>query len=139
MTNWLSKYHLSNKKVIVISRVAIFEYDVVILCGLSESTIIDTVKLCSSSTAVTFPKKEKKMIRTRLLWFSLGFTTSAAVVSHFVWKDLLVDRHALSSHVTQQFDALQTRISNLESNLQNHAPVSSNHDQVFPLIAPTTN
>jgi len=88
---------------------------------------------------VALRREEEKMIRTRLLWFSLGFTTSAAVVSHFVWKDLWVDRHALSSHVTQQFDALQTRISNLESNFQNHTPVSSNHDQVFPLIESTTN
>ncbi|XP_004510743.1 uncharacterized protein, partial [Cicer arietinum] len=40
------------------------------------------------------------MMRTRLLWFSLGLTSSAAVVSHFVWKDLYVDRHALSSHIT---------------------------------------
>ncbi|PNX97866.1 hypothetical protein L195_g021102 [Trifolium pratense] len=68
------------------------------------------------------------MMRTRLLWFGVGFTASAAVVSHFIWKDLWVDRHALSSHITHQFDALQTRISNLESTLPNQNPVS-NHDQ----------
>jgi hypothetical protein len=75
-------------------------------------------------------RKKEKMMRTRLLWFGVGFTASAAVVSHFIWKDLWVDRHALSSHITHQFDALQTRISNLESSLPNQNPVS-NHDQVF--------
>ncbi|KAI9104301.1 hypothetical protein K1719_022873 [Acacia pycnantha] len=55
------------------------------------------------------------MLRTRLLWFSLGFTFSAATISHFVWKDLWVDRHALSADMKQKFDALEARVSNLES------------------------
>ncbi|KAJ7950616.1 putative Fanconi anemia group D2 protein [Quillaja saponaria] len=55
------------------------------------------------------------MLRTRLLWFSIGFTVSAAAVSHFVWKDLWVDRHALSADMKQKFDALETRVLNLES------------------------
>lgn len=74
-------------------------------------------------------EEEEKMMRTRLLWFGVGFTTSAAVVSHFVWKDLWSDRHALASHMTHQFDALQARLSTLESTLPNHTPVSD-HDQV---------
>ncbi|KAF7845105.1 fanconi anemia group D2 protein [Senna tora] len=40
------------------------------------------------------------MLRTRLLWFSLGFTLSAATISNFVWKDLWVDRHALTADVS---------------------------------------
>ncbi|XP_057454753.1 uncharacterized protein LOC130746216 [Lotus japonicus] len=67
------------------------------------------------------------MIRTRLLWFGAGFTTAGAVVSHFIWKDLWVDRHALNSHITHKFDPLQARISILESSLPNHTPAS---DQV---------
>ncbi|KAK4270053.1 hypothetical protein QN277_023139 [Acacia crassicarpa] len=55
------------------------------------------------------------MLRTRLLWFSLGFTISAATISHFVWKDLWVDRHSLSADMKQKFDALEARVSNLES------------------------
>ncbi|XP_061349903.1 uncharacterized protein LOC133295121 isoform X2 [Gastrolobium bilobum] len=60
------------------------------------------------------------MMRTRLLWFSVGFMASAAAVSHFVWKDLWVDRHALVSDMNHKFDSLQARISNLESTPPNH-------------------
>ena len=37
------------------------------------------------------------MLRTRLFWFSLGFATTAASISHFVWRDLLAYRCSLSS------------------------------------------
>ena len=68
------------------------------------------------------------MMRTRLLWFSAGLASTSAVFSHFVWKDLWVDRHALASDIDQHFHALEARISNLESsslpNNQIQNPVS---------------
>ncbi|XP_027335125.1 uncharacterized protein LOC113849420 isoform X2 [Abrus precatorius] len=71
------------------------------------------------------------MIRTRLLWFSLGFTSSAAVASHFVWKDLWVDRHALNSEMNQKFNSLEARLSNVESSLPHQSSISvPHHDQV---------
>ncbi|PKI55268.1 uncharacterized protein LOC116212901 [Punica granatum] len=55
------------------------------------------------------------MLRTRLLWFGLGFTATAAAISQLVWRDLWVDRHALSSDMKQKFDSLEARVSTLES------------------------
>ncbi|KAM0963484.1 hypothetical protein ACFX13_022881 [Malus domestica] len=65
------------------------------------------------------------MMRTRLVWFGVGFSLTGAAISHLVWKDLLVDRFALSSDVKQKFDALEGRIVNLERSLSpdpNHHP-----------------
>ncbi|KAM1743143.1 hypothetical protein ACFX13_013189 [Malus domestica] len=65
------------------------------------------------------------MIRTRLVWFGVGFSLTGAAISHLVWKDLLVDRFALSSDVKQKFDALEGRLVNLERSLSpdpNHNP-----------------
>ncbi|MED6149427.1 hypothetical protein PIB30_062238 [Stylosanthes scabra] len=67
------------------------------------------------------------MMRTRLLWSSLGFVSTSAVFSHFIWKDLWVERHALSSEIDHHFHALQARVSNLESSSSlpsNQNPVS---------------
>ncbi|XP_023750201.1 uncharacterized protein LOC111898524 [Lactuca sativa] len=36
-------------------------------------------------------------------------------MSQFVYKDLLLDRHSLSLQLKQQFDSLESRVSNLES------------------------
>ncbi|XP_071736283.1 uncharacterized protein [Rutidosis leptorrhynchoides] len=55
------------------------------------------------------------MLRLRLMWFAVGFGSTAAVMSHFIYKDLLLDRHSLSSQLKQQFDSLESRLSNLES------------------------
>ncbi|KAM6551525.1 hypothetical protein CsatB_001333 [Cannabis sativa] len=55
------------------------------------------------------------MLRTRLAWTTIGFAVSAAAISQFVWKDLLVDRHTFSSEMRQKFDALEQRVANLES------------------------
>ncbi|KAK2975758.1 hypothetical protein RJ640_027612, partial [Escallonia rubra] len=54
------------------------------------------------------------MLRTRLLWFTLGAATSAAAMTHFVAKDLLFDRRSLSAQLKEKFEALETRVSNLE-------------------------
>ncbi|XP_021825161.1 uncharacterized protein LOC110766189 [Prunus avium] len=62
------------------------------------------------------------MLRARLLWFGLGFSLTGAAISHLVWKDLLVDRCALSSDVKQKFDALEGRIVNLERSLSEPNP-----------------
>ncbi|XVE78241.1 hypothetical protein DITRI_Ditri13aG0128800 [Diplodiscus trichospermus] len=55
------------------------------------------------------------MIRRRLLWFTLGFSVTAVSISQFIYKDLWIDRYALKSDVKQKFDALEARVSNLES------------------------
>ncbi|KAG8642085.1 uncharacterized protein LOC122721319 [Manihot esculenta] len=55
------------------------------------------------------------MLRTRLLWFTVGFSVSAAAIGHFIWRDLWADRYALSSQTRQTFDALEARILNLQS------------------------
>ncbi|XVF31990.1 hypothetical protein REPUB_Repub17cG0043200 [Reevesia pubescens] len=55
------------------------------------------------------------MIRSRLLWFTLGFSVTAASISQFIYKDLWADRYALKSDMKQKFDGLETRVSNLES------------------------
>ncbi|KAK3022529.1 hypothetical protein RJ639_046745 [Escallonia herrerae] len=54
------------------------------------------------------------MLRTRLLWFTLGAATSAAAMTHFVAKDLLFDRRSLSAQLKEKFEALEARVSNLE-------------------------
>ncbi|CAL0315346.1 unnamed protein product [Lupinus luteus] len=59
------------------------------------------------------------MMRTRLVWFSAGLTSTAAIVSQFVWKDLYVERHNLTSDINTTFDDLNARVSNLESPLPN--------------------
>ncbi|PQQ10996.1 uncharacterized protein Pyn_33622 [Prunus yedoensis var. nudiflora] len=63
------------------------------------------------------------MLRTRLLWFGLGFSLTGAAISHLVWKDLLVDRCALSSDVKQKFDALEGRIVNSSVLYQSRIPL----------------
>ncbi|XP_012084243.1 uncharacterized protein LOC105643658 [Jatropha curcas] len=55
------------------------------------------------------------MIRTRLLWFTVGFSVTSAAIGQFVWRDLLSERHALTSRTKQTFDALEARVLNLES------------------------
>ncbi|KAL8048846.1 hypothetical protein ABFX02_07G093700 [Erythranthe guttata] len=55
------------------------------------------------------------MIRTRLLWSSLGFVSTSGAIAQFVLKDLWIDRNSLSSQLKEQFNSLDTRVSNLES------------------------
>ncbi|KAK1421582.1 hypothetical protein QVD17_24039 [Tagetes erecta] len=55
------------------------------------------------------------MMRVRLMWFSLGFGSTAGVMANFVYKDLLLDRHSLSCQLNNQFDSLSSRLANLES------------------------
>ncbi|KAL9304078.1 hypothetical protein ACSQ67_021341 [Phaseolus vulgaris] len=57
------------------------------------------------------------MSRSRLLWFTFGFASSYAVFSQCVLKALLVQSNALYSHLEDEFGALQTRISEIESSL----------------------
>ncbi|KAK8532399.1 hypothetical protein V6N13_131728 [Hibiscus sabdariffa] len=54
------------------------------------------------------------MIRSRLLWFALGFSVTSASISQFIYKDLWTDRFTLKSDMKQKFDALEARVSNLE-------------------------
>lgn len=39
------------------------------------------------------------MLRTRLLWFTLGFSVTGASIAHLVWRDLYAERFAISSDV----------------------------------------
>ncbi|KAI7726936.1 hypothetical protein M8C21_013999 [Ambrosia artemisiifolia] len=55
------------------------------------------------------------MMRMRLLWVTLGFGSTAGVMGSLVYKDLLLDRHSLSLQLKNQFDSLESRVSNLES------------------------
>ncbi|XP_021907149.1 uncharacterized protein LOC110821581 isoform X2 [Carica papaya] len=56
------------------------------------------------------------MLRTRLLWSTLGFSVTGAAIAHFVWRDLYAGRHALSAETVQKFRDLEARVSILESN-----------------------
>ncbi|CAH8291023.1 unnamed protein product [Eruca vesicaria subsp. sativa] len=55
------------------------------------------------------------MLRTRLLWFTLGFSVTGASVGHLVWRDLYAERFAISSEIKEKFGALEGRVSGLES------------------------
>ncbi|KAK6930517.1 hypothetical protein RJ641_004611, partial [Dillenia turbinata] len=55
------------------------------------------------------------MLRIRLFWFAVGFSVTGTAISQFVWRDLMNDRLALSSQLKQRYDALNARVSNLES------------------------
>lgn len=58
-------------------------------------------------------------MRTRLLWFSLGFASASGAIAQFVFKDLWTDRSSLASQLTGKFNSLDTRVSNLESVISN--------------------
>ncbi|WRX07846.1 hypothetical protein QQP08_000333 [Theobroma cacao] len=70
------------------------------------------------------------MYRSRLLWFTLGFSLTAASISQFIYKDLWTDRYALKSDMKQKFDSLEARVLNLES----LPPENPNSAQVFPFF-----
>ncbi|CAI0383396.1 unnamed protein product [Linum tenue] len=56
------------------------------------------------------------MLRTRLVWFTVGFSLSGAAIAQFIGRDLWAERVALSSHVVKQkMETLEARVSNLES------------------------
>ncbi|CAL1356173.1 unnamed protein product [Linum trigynum] len=55
------------------------------------------------------------MLRTRLVWFTVGFSLSGAAIAQFIGRDLWAERVALSSHVKQKMETLEARVSNLES------------------------
>ncbi|KAM3266457.1 hypothetical protein P3S67_028700 [Capsicum chacoense] len=57
------------------------------------------------------------MMRTRLVWFTFGFASASATITHFIFKDLWADRLSLSSQMKEKFGVLETRVSNLESAL----------------------
>lgn len=61
------------------------------------------------------------MMRIRLLWFTLGLTVTGGAISHFAWRDLLMDRLYLTSDMKAKFDALETRMSNLEPVFSNNS------------------
>ncbi|KAG9136180.1 hypothetical protein Leryth_003791 [Lithospermum erythrorhizon] len=54
------------------------------------------------------------MIRTRLLWFTMGFASASGLMAQFIFKDLLIHRNSISNQVAEQFNALETRVANLE-------------------------
>ncbi|KAG5021777.1 hypothetical protein JHK85_018119 [Glycine max] len=54
------------------------------------------------------------MLRSRFLWFTFGFASTYAVLSQVVLKDLMLERHALTSHMERDFRILEARLSNIE-------------------------
>ncbi|XP_022874645.1 uncharacterized protein LOC111393370 [Olea europaea var. sylvestris] len=75
------------------------------------------------------------MMRTRLLWFSLGFASTSAVMTHFVFKDLWIDRKCISSQLNEKFSSLDTRVSNLESLLPHkHPPQPVDMEPPIPIV-----
>lgn len=68
-----------------------------------------SVYSCKRNTSfVILHKKKKKrsrrreiakMMRTRLLWFSVGFASASGAIAQFVFKDLWSDRSSLASQV----------------------------------------
>nr|XP_016479514.1 PREDICTED: uncharacterized protein LOC107800794 isoform X1 [Nicotiana tabacum] len=54
------------------------------------------------------------MMRTRLLWFTIGLTSVSATMTHFIFKDLWADRFSLSSQLKEKCSVLETRVSSLE-------------------------
>ncbi|KAL6970716.1 hypothetical protein U1Q18_030410 [Sarracenia purpurea var. burkii] len=71
-----------------------------------------------------------KMRRTRLLWFTFGFTSAASVITHFVFKDIWADRQFLSSQLMQRFDDLDARVSNLESIIRSNPASHQDKEKV---------
>ncbi|XP_031259055.1 uncharacterized protein LOC116117167 isoform X1 [Pistacia vera] len=57
------------------------------------------------------------MLRTRLLWFTAGFSVAGGAIAHFICKDLFSRSYALSADTKQKFENLEARVSNLESNV----------------------
>ncbi|XP_051116655.1 uncharacterized protein LOC127241579 isoform X2 [Andrographis paniculata] len=55
------------------------------------------------------------MIRTRLLWFTLGFASASGAIAQFVCRDLWADRNSRSRELMDKFNALDARVSNMES------------------------
>ncbi|XP_059289180.1 uncharacterized protein LOC132042671 isoform X1 [Lycium ferocissimum] len=75
------------------------------------------------------------MMRTRLLWFTIGFTSASATMTHFIFRDLWADRISLSSQLKEKFGVLGTRVSNLESVL--HDSPNTHQDTIFHGCYPT--
>ncbi|XP_035540914.1 uncharacterized protein LOC109022194 [Juglans regia] len=59
------------------------------------------------------------MLRTRVLWFGVGFSVVGAAIAQLIWRDSWTDRHALFSDTKQKFDALEARLLNLEATISN--------------------
>ncbi|KAJ8430990.1 hypothetical protein Cgig2_027703 [Carnegiea gigantea] len=55
------------------------------------------------------------MMRRRLLWFTSGFLVTGAAIAYFIHRDLARDRHLLLAQLNDNFGALETRVSNLET------------------------
>ncbi|KAH6784383.1 Rho GTPase activating protein with PAK-box/P21-Rho-binding domain-containing protein [Perilla frutescens var. hirtella] len=56
-------------------------------------------------------------------WFSLGFASTSGAIAQFVFKDLWTDLSSIVSMLTEKFNLLDTRVSNLESVISNK-PIS---------------
>lgn len=54
------------------------------------------------------------MIRQRLGWFAFGFTAASATIGVFVYKDLQAHRNAHFSQANEEYNVLNTRVTNLE-------------------------
>ncbi|KNA08629.1 hypothetical protein SOVF_160940 [Spinacia oleracea] len=55
------------------------------------------------------------MIRTRLLWFTSGMLVTGGAIAYYLHQDLSKDRFLLVNQLKDNFGALETRVSTLES------------------------
>ncbi|KAH6777526.1 hypothetical protein C2S51_008838 [Perilla frutescens var. frutescens] len=55
--------------------------------------------------------------------FQSRFPSASGAIAQFVFKDLWTDRSSIASQLTQKFNSLDTRVSNLESVISNK-PIS---------------
>ncbi|KAL9240664.1 hypothetical protein vseg_014856 [Gypsophila vaccaria] len=54
------------------------------------------------------------MIRTRLAWFTAGFSVAGVSITAFIHRDLSNDRLLLRAQLEDNFGALEARVSGLE-------------------------
>ncbi|KAH1149686.1 hypothetical protein GYH30_043957 [Glycine max] len=59
-------------------------------------------------------EEERRMSRSRLLWFTFGFASTYVALYQTVLKDLTLQRHAFTSHTERYFRILEARLSNIE-------------------------
>lgn len=76
------------------------------------------------------------MMRIRLVWFTVGFTSASAAMSQFIFRDLWAHQLSLSSQLEEKFGVLGTRVSNLELAL--HDTPNTQQDEGNWSVAPSS-
>ena len=68
-------------------------------------------------------EEERRMSRSRLLWFTFGFASTYVALYQTVLKELTLQRHALTSHTERYFRILEARLSNIEQSSSSSSSV----------------